>query len=147
VMSKPYGPFLGAGANPLVTTLPGVRTKRPVVLTRLADASERLTADQPRLSPQSGVPPGRNGSSGPQSPHPSFRTLPAPWRSSPDLGSLPEVSPTPFRRGMIGPNVPATQDFLTTADTAGWSENALRQAEPAVRMATYIMSNTSQRAG
>jgi hypothetical protein len=116
VMSKPYGPFLGAGANPLVTTLPGVRTKRPVALTRRADASERLTVDQPRLSPQSGVPPGWNETRS-QVSRPSFLNPLDPRRSTPDNRPLPEISPASLACGPNGRTF--TSSIIHTSQRAG----------------------------
>jgi hypothetical protein len=143
VMATPYGPFLGAGANPLSTTLSEVRTLRPVVTARPLDTIERLTADLPRITPQSGVPPGWNGT-GVQSSRPISLDPPDPRRSTPDNRFLPRVSPAPSTSGAVGPNVRAARDLPKTSDTAGLSVDALPRT---VATAASNIYSKSHRAG
>lgn len=125
VLAQPYGPFLGAGANPLSATIREVQAKWPAITSRRLDPSERLTAELLRCTPQSGVPPGERGNGMCLSPYPGSLTPHTPWRSSPQV--IRELSAAP---GAPGP-----------------SADAPEPAGPAGPNTMSILVHNSQRAG
>lgn len=114
VLAQAYGPFLGAGAGPAAATMREVRSEGAAVAPLRLEASERLTADLLRCTPQSGVPPGAGMQARSSS---LLRSLAPrdPWRSFPPAS--PEQSLTP-----AGPAVPIDRSGnICKSQRAGWS--------------------------